>query len=124
MRKLVFVSVLFVAIMLPTLSFSQAVAQVTTVEVPAANTADYVAAVKALNPLIKKHGPNAEMRVWQATVAGTASNRISVVVEFPNLAEWAESTPKLVADPEYQSALRKFEGLGRKIVSVSMAMEQ
>ena len=123
MRKLIFVLTLFIAITLPTLSFSQSVAQVTTVEVPGAKTAEYVAAVKALAPVIKKHSPSATVRVWQATVAGAASNRISVVVEFPSLAAWAEGTPKLVADPAYQSALRKFEGMGRKIVSVSMASE-
>jgi hypothetical protein len=110
--------------MLPTLSFSQSMAQVTTVEVPGANTAEYVAAVKALIPVIKKHGPEAEMRVWQAAIAGTASNRISVVVEFPSLAAWAESTPKVTADPDYHSALRRFEGMGREIISVSLAIER
>ena len=83
-----------------------------------------VAAVKALIPLIKKHGSSAEVRIWQASVAGTASNRISVVVEFPSLAAWAEGTPKLAADPDFHSALRKFEGMGRKILSVSLVTEQ
>ena len=124
MRKLIFVLVIFIATIVPTLSFSQSVAQVTTVEVPGAKTAEYVAAVKALAPLIKKHSPSSKMRIWQATVAGAASNRISVVVEFPSMVAWAESTPKLVADPEYQSALRNFEGIGRKILSVSLSTEQ
>ncbi|GMR23200.1 MAG: hypothetical protein BMS9Abin37_1610 [Acidobacteriota bacterium] len=124
MRKLIFVFILFMAVMLPTLSFSQSVAQVTTVEVPGANTAKYVTAVKALIPLINKHSPNAEVRIWQATVAGTSSNRISVVVEYPSLAAWAEGGPKLAADPEFHGALRKFEGMGRKILSVSLATEQ
>jgi len=124
MRKLIFVLVLLMATMLPTLAFSQSVAQVTTVEVPGANTAKYVAAVKALIPLITKHSPNAEVRIWQATIAGTASNRISVVVEYPSLAAWAEGGPKLTADPEFHKALRNFEGLGRKILSVSLATEQ
>ena len=122
MRKLIFVLVLFIATIVPTLSFSQSVAQVTTVEVPGAKTAEYVAAVKALAPLIKKHSPSSKMRIWQATVAGAASNRISVVVEFPSMVAWAEST--LYADPEYQSALRNFEGIGRKILSVSLSTEQ
>ena len=123
MRKLFFVAVLFIAVLLPAMAFSQAVAQVTTVEVPGAKTAEYVAAVKALKPVIMKHDSNAKVRVWQATIAGAASNRISVVVEYPNLAAWAESGPKLIADPEFQAALRKFEGMGRKIISVTLATE-
>lgn len=123
MRKLIFIPVLLIAILAPTPSFSQSVAQITTVEVPGAKTAEYVTAVKALIPIIKKHNSDATLRIWQATIAGTASNRISVVVEFPSLASSAEGTPKLVADPEYPSALRKFESMGRKIISVAMASE-
>ena len=123
MRKFALITLVGVCLILPTMAFSQSVAQVNTVEVPAAKAAEYVAAVKALKPLIKKHSPGATMRVWQATIAGPMSNRISVVVEFSSMTAWAEGMTKLQADPEFAKALAKFAALGRKIVSVQVATE-
>ena len=121
MRTLIVV--LFIATLLPAFTFAQSVAQVTTLEVPADKTADYVEALKTLIPILRKHSPRSNTRIWQATVAGSASNRITVIVEFPSMLAWAERGPKMNADPAYKKALEVFEGMERRILSVSLHTE-
>ncbi len=108
---------------LPTDASAQAVAQVNTVEVPAGKTADYMAGLEKILALIERVVPEAEARVWQATIAGTSSNRISVVTEFDSVEAWAVGTSRLVADPAYQPLIGELEATGRTVVSVSLATE-
>ena len=119
MPKLVLALAALAVLALPAVSRGQAVAQVTTVEIDAAKVPAYLAGLKKIEPIIKKYSSSASMRVWHSTVAGPNSNRLSVVVEFANLAAYAEAN-RFTSDPEYQKLVREFEGMGRKIVSVSL----
>ncbi len=122
MRKFPLCLALLAFVFLASLSYAQPVAAVTTVEVPAANVQDYLTALKGIEPLLKKHSSTAKMRVWRMTFAGTVSNQLVVVVELESLAALADYG-KMYSDPEFKTALRTFEGLGREIVSVTLATD-
>ena len=123
MPRLLGVLILLGLLFVPALSAAQSVAQVTTVTVDAAKIPEYTAAVMKLEPIMKKYAPSAKFRIWRTTIAGPASNRVSVVVEFASSEEWGKAIAQFNADPDYQKALRNFEGMGREILSVSMAVE-
>ena len=108
---------------IPTTASAQAVAQVSTVEVPAGKVDDYMAGLEKILALIERVSPEAEARAWQATIAGTSSNRISVVVEFDSREAWAAGTSRFQSDPAYQPLLGELEATGRTLLSVSLATE-
>ena len=118
------IGLLVVAVLLmPALASAQAVIQVNTIEVDASKVQDYLDGLKKLEPILGKHAPSAKLRVWQSTVAGPNSNRVSVVLEFSNAVAWAEGIQKVQSDPAFAGFLRGLEATGRKIVSVSLATE-
>ena len=108
---------------LPTDASAQAVVRINTVEVPAGKMADYMAGLEKILALVERVAPEAEARVWQASIAGTSSNRISVVTEFDSLEAWAAGVSKLRADPAYQPLIEELEATGRTLLSVSLATE-
>ena len=124
MTRLALLLTVAIAALAPAAQASQPVAQVTTLEVPAEHVDAYVAALKKLVPILRKHSPKSSTRIWQNTVAGSDTGRIVVVVEFPNMVAWAERGPKMNADPEYHEALKRFAGMGRKVLSVVLMTEQ
>ena len=116
-------ALLFLLTAMPVDSSAQSVAQVTTVEVPAGRVDDYMAGLEKILALIERVSPESEARAWQATIAGTSSNPISVVVEFDSLEAWAAGGARFLEDPAYQALIRELEATGRTIVSVSLATE-
>ena len=75
--------------------------------------------IEALKKVQKRLGTSSNMRVWQATLAGSNTGNVAVGIMHPSLAAYAENTSKLNGDAEGQKIL---DGLGdiRSILSSSL----
>jgi len=93
-----------------------------TVEVEAQDLAGYLKEVERGKALFKKVGSPAQIRVWRAKYAGEAAGRITVTVEYPDLATLAADEKKFQTDPELKTWL---EGLDRyrRVLSDSLHYE-
>ena len=99
----------------------QTVLQVVVVDVTG-GVDNYVQEVIKARSMMKRLGIKAEIRVWQAVLAGESTGAVVVTVEFATIAAYADSYAKTGADSEYQ---RWLEELGeiRTITSNSLYRE-
>jgi hypothetical protein len=123
LRKTAFV---FVVLTLMLGMSSAAFAQKTTVgrvvAVKTDNVAAYLQALEQGKEIMKKIGVTQQLRVWQATFAGPNAGSIVVVIEYPNIAAFADADAKTRADKDYQAWLKGLEKI-RTIVSDSLYRE-
>ena len=80
----------------------------------------YVARVGQLRAAMERLGASGTVRVWQATSAGEATGTVFVVLQYPSLTAYAESTTKMQADPEWQQIIAGLDDM-RTIVNSGLA---
>ncbi len=99
------------------------VLQVIVVEVEPADREWYLERVKKVQGIVERLGLSG-FRVWRATLAGTSTGALAVVIENPNLAAFAANSTKLQADSEFQKWVKEMQKAGRsKAISNNMWVE-
>lgn len=100
-------------------AWGQAVLQSVAVRVNPGQEATYRERVDALQKVMDRVGGTGKLQIWNATLAGTNAGTSLVVVSYPSLAAYAETTTKTSADPEWQKI---FGGLHevRTLISQSL----
>lgn len=63
---------------------------------------------KAISDRLKVPG---RIRVWQATLAGSATGAVAVGIEYPDVSAYVAAQEKLAADAEWQKLLASFDDL-------------
>ncbi len=84
------------------------------------NYADTIA--KKGMPIMERLSPDAEVRVWQATLAGDNVGTVVVTIEHSSLSAFAEAQEKADADSEWNEFIADL-GKIREIVSDSLYRE-
>ena len=79
----------------------------------------YLEQIEALEKVQKRLGTSSNIRVWQATLAGSNTGTVAVGIMHPSLAAYAENTSKLNGDAEGQKLLDGLDAI-RTIVSSSL----
>jgi hypothetical protein len=65
----------------------------------------YLARVKKLQGVMTRLKIDGNIEAWQVTAGGQTTGTTAVVLEYPNLAAYAESTTKTQADAEFQKLI-------------------
>ncbi|MCC3860395.1 hypothetical protein [Pseudemcibacter aquimaris] len=97
-----------------------AVSQVTVVQTK--DTAAYVEKLKEGQALLNSMNSSGTLKAWQATIAGSSSGAIAVVVEWENMSAFAMDSEKIQNSEEWANWLASL-GKIRKILSVSLYSE-
>lgn len=100
-----------------------AVVEVTVVKVYG-STSEYLAKIKAIIDVIKKHEPRADVRIYQAAFAGPMYGQIHISTRYPSFAALAAANPKIVADPEHERAVEALAEVEREIISHYMLRDK
>jgi hypothetical protein len=95
----------------PTPRGSGGVLVVTGVGVKSGKLDDYLAALGKAGKITERLGSTGKLRVWRATLAGTATGRIAVGVEYSDLATYVAEDAKLNADADWQKVLSGLDDL-------------
>lgn len=90
--------------------------------VEASDQAAYLKKGAELSSITQRLGVSMTMRTWQASVAGPATGRLVVVLEFESLSAYASGFSKVQADPGYQKVFKELQGL-RKLISASLMQD-
>lgn len=90
--------------------------------VEASDQAAYLKKGAELNSITERLGVSMTMRTWQASIAGPATGRLVVVLEFESLSAYASGFSKVQADPGYQKVFKELQGL-RKLISASLMQD-
>ncbi len=100
-----------------------AVVEVTVVKV-FGSTSEYLEKLKAIIKVIKKHEPEAEVRIYQAAFAGPMYGQIHISTRYPSFAALAAANPKIVGDPEHDAAVEELAAVDREIISHYMLRDK
>ena len=90
--------------------------------VEASDQAAYLKKGAELSSITQRLGVSMSMRTWHASVAGPATGRLIVVLEFESLSAYANGFSKVQVDPGYQKAFKELQGL-RKLISASLMQD-
>lgn len=101
----------------------EAVVEVTVVKIYG-STDEYLAKVKGIIDVIKKHEPRAQVNIYQAAFAGSNYGQIHISTRYPNFAALAAANPKIVADPEHHRAVEALAAVDREIISHYMLRDK
>ncbi len=70
-----------------------------------------------------KAGSQGKQRVFNVAFGGTSSDSVVIVVEYPNMAAFADSFTKVGASPEFQKLSSEFRAAGIRLISRSIMIE-
>jgi hypothetical protein len=79
----------------------------------------YLQRVAELRKIQEQIGSSGQMRIWQATLAGTATGTVAVGIIHPSLTEYAANTEKINASAEAQAILNGLDDI-RTLESTSL----
>lgn len=99
------------------------VVEVTVVKVYG-STIEYLEKLRAIIKVIKKHEPEAEVRIYQAAFAGPMYGQIHISTRYPSFAALAAANPKIIADPEHDAAVEELAAVKREIISHYMLRDK
>jgi hypothetical protein len=111
------------ALVLSTSAWAQVVMQSVTVRVNPGQMSTYLERVATLQGVMDRVGGGGRVQVWDAMLAGTASDNTLVAVSFPSLTAFAESTTKAQADPEWQKVAAGLDEI-RTLVSQGLIVSR
>jgi hypothetical protein len=79
----------------------------------------YLARVKSLQTVMKRLEAGGDVEAWQIMVGGPNTGTTFVVIEYPSLGSYAESTTKAQADAEFQKLMGGLDAV-RTLQSTSL----
>lgn len=71
----------------------------------------YMARVKELQGVMNRLEAGGHVEAWQVTAGGPTAGTTFVVIEYPNLVAYAESTTKAQGDPEFRKLIGGLDSL-------------
>lgn len=101
-------------------SYAQTVGQATMIKTD--DPAAYLQKLEDGKALLKKLGSRGEMRAWRATIAGSNTGNISVVVEWPSMMAFAEDGEKVLNSSEWAAWIDSLSSI-RTVLSVDFYTE-
>ena len=100
-------------------AFAQTVLQSVVVQVNPGELDNYMDRIAKLQGVLTRVGGGSEVRVWQATLAGSDTGNVLVGIAHASLAAYAETTRKVQADGEWQKQIKGLDDI-RTLMSSSL----